>query len=692
MQQTILHHVWRAACGALLILAFILPAAAQGPSGHLVPIGDGYSEVYAGFVKAAIANAKNNRVRIVVLPIGSASNSTFITEAERADRLKAADARRSEIETACQRDVPLDVTCQAILAPIFTRSDAVDSAMLQFFTPDVSAFFILGGDPMLAMQVVADTPLEDALTRAYQNGVVVGGTGAGGGILSVAMVAGYNPNFDTDHSLDFGAVNVWNTKQTRGLPFSINTAIVDTNFDQANRLGRLLNAIALPDVPHIGLGLDVNTGVNVYDGTRLQDVFGQSTVTILDAETFHAADAVRYRGANHTLSLHNVLVHTLAPGNFAYDLATRAITIENKALNLEPKIDRAFDTLTLPKNAGPLIIAGDLSQSLDHNPIIARFVEYAGSQQAKILIVVSGYSSDATAQTAAAEYAAALGVPAVTLAIPTREAGLHLPQPPDYTGILLIGRDQATFKTAQLDRWLKADWLSGKPILADDAAAAVLGTFYAAHGLTATVAISPTIAAESLLQGATTITNGLNLINAVFETQVMEENRWGQLFSLAYRHPEVIAFGLTQNSAIEITRDGARAFGDNAIIALDLRGAQLALGNNQAAVMANALLDVFAPGDEVKPTSADVNAQPTRAPTPVLPTFTPTPSLTPTRTPTASLTPTPLPTSTPTPLPTPTPAPVPLPPGPSGPIVPIAIGAAAVILLTVLLAARRTAR
>ena len=62
-------------------------------------------------------------------------------------------------------------------------------------------------------------------------------------------------------------------------------------------------------------------------------------------------------------------------------------------------------------------------------------------------------------------------------------------------------------------------------------------------------------------------------------------------------NPIELAVGLTQNSALEITRNGARTIGDNALVALDLRNAALDLGTNDGFVIANGLLDVFAPGE-----------------------------------------------------------------------------------------------
>jgi hypothetical protein len=60
--------------------------------------------------------------------------------------------------------------------------------------------------------------------------------------------------------------------------------------------------------------------------------------------------------------------------------------------------------------------------------------------------------------------------------------------------------------------------------------------------------------------------------------------------------------------------------GKNSILVLDLSRADLAVGSQNGFVIANGLLDIFAPGDLVQPQPADVNTVFTPQATPLLPT------------------------------------------------------------------------
>ncbi len=617
-------------------------AAQEGPGGPLLPIGGGYSDIYAGFAAEAVANARNGQVTILVLPTAYSSNPETITQAERATNLRDAEERRFQIEEACKRAAPAGVTCRAVLAPIFTRADAADPAALAPLAEPLSAVFMLGGDQTVAMQALIDTPAEQALAEAHAGGTVIAGTSAGGAMQSATMLGGYNPNYAAANSLDFGAPEVWNTEDRRGLVFGVRNAILDQHFFQRGRLGRLLNAISRPDTPDIGIGVDAYTGVIVREQRQVGEVFGLYAVAVVDAATYHAAEGVRYVavegavGRFPVLSLRNVLVHLLAAGGSSYDLDKRAHALAAPAA----RVERSFDALRAPDGAGPLLLAGDVSQAPAGHPALARFIEWAGGEAARVLIYADGYPSARSARTAADKLAGALGVP-VRVFMAAEEQGA--PPLDGVTGVAVIGRDQSQFDAARLAGWLPTAWLTGLPVLADNAAAAAAGAFYSAHEPTPKEGEAAEFATQrSFRQGETVIQPGAALLDITVEPQVLNDNRWGRLFSLAYNHPDRLTLGLTRDTALAVTAEGAEVLGSNVLFVLDLRNAELALGSNQVFEIANGLLDVFAPGEAVQAEVADVAATPVRQPTPKPPkapepTATPTTVVSPTTTPTVAL-------------------------------------------------------
>lgn len=666
----------QALTSGLFIVFFILASrftfsaqAQQQPSEPmLIPIGGGYTDIYPGFIEAAIANAHQDSVNILILPIPFASDPQNISHDQRRELLQAAENRRFQMEEACNRSAPTGITCTVTLAPILVREDTSNPANLELFTRELSAIFILGGDPTIAMQVIGGTQVEQALFQAYNQGVIVAGTGAGGGVLSPAMIAGYKTGFTTGNSLDFGAIDVWNTSERHGLVFGLQGVILETQFYQLGRFGRLLNALSLPDSPHIGIGVDTYTGFLSPQGNRLENLFGLYNVTVLDARTYNSAYGVQYRGPMNTLSMRNVLVHVIPPGNFAYDLEMLTFTrfgVAEKTLQTPSRLERSFDAFRIPSTAGTLLVSGDLSADLENNPILDRFIQLAGGDASQILVFADGYPSALAAELVASKYRQALGREGPTVFIdPEHPALPTLPNPEDYRAILYVAGDQSMLHVDLVRDWLKMEWLMGKPILADNAAAASLGQFYAAHASHPAGGEELEAATQkSFIRGNTTLQTGLGLLPVTIEPQVLIGNRWGRLFSLAYNHPDLLAIGLNAGLGVEIQPEGAVVLGDGAIFALDLRTASLDVGANNGFAIANALLDVFASGDQVEPQVANILSSYTRAPTPFIPT--PTNTLSPTATPPP---PTQEPTRTPRPSNTPRPTPTPLTvPPPSNP-------------------------
>lgn len=565
---------------------FLFTPEPTAPTALLIPMGGGYSDVYAGFSAAAVQRARANTVTILVLAMTYTSHPQSITEAERAVNLRDANERRFQIEEACKRAAPANVTCRAVLIPVFTRPEALAWQAADLDPAEVSAVFVLGGDQGVAMRVLANTPLEAFLSTAYAQGAAVGGTSAGGGLQARAMIADYNPNFARANALAPGAVQVWTGPTERGLLFGLQAATLDQHFFQRGRVGRLLNALTLPDVPDVGIGVDAYTGVNIVGGARLEQVFGLYTVGVFDAATFNAAPNARV--VNNTLSMRHVLVHLLAPGAFHYDLTTRA-----HSLAAPPALpDRTFEALTLPPGAGPLLLGGDVSAS-PANPVWAEFARRVGRDP--VTVVAVGYPSASSARTAAQKYLTALGATGETRLVSTGDSTpLTLPE----TGaVIVIARDVTNVDVAAL-AGLKQAWLAGRPLWADGPAAALLGQTYAAHGPTPREGEEAELATQkSFINGRTTLKPGLGLLAANVEPALLNDNRWGRAFSLAYHHPETVVVGPGAGAVLALTAQGASIWGDNAVFILDARQSARALGDNQGYVIANLFLDVFAPGD-----------------------------------------------------------------------------------------------
>jgi cyanophycinase-like exopeptidase len=474
---------------------------------------------------------------------------------------------------------------------------------------------------------------------------------------------------------------VWNDAEKHGLLFGNQDAIVDQNIYIENRIGRLINAITLPDSPSVGIGIDANAGVNIINGAQLEGIFGNNPITILDADTYHAAQTLRYNGPANTLSLRNILIHLLAPG-WSYNLDSKQTSLSKPS----EQVSRSFDDLSLPRGAGSLLVTSDLSGSLERNPILERFVKSTKTHDGDILIVPIGYSSGQDAETASRLYANALGETSQTyLHKRDTETSINLPDP--LSGILIFGEDQSEVDIEALFA-LKDAWRAGIPLLAVNAGAAIIGDSYSAYGPTPSNKLNrENVIQESFLPENSMINSGLGFINVSFEPKLLSDNRWSQLISLAYRKPHILAVGLTDMTAIEVSQNGPIVLGDKVAIVLDLREASLELGENGRLVIGNGFLDVFSLGDKVQPIDADMSSEPDQVPTPELPTATlagyiiVTPTMSPSPSPTVEPTEGPTPTKTPKPTATPLTIPPPANPGTSNLMVLFGLLIAVVILI-----------
>jgi len=594
-----------------------------------VNIGGGYTDTYQGFIDKVIVNNSDNIIRIMILPIGKATDPSYIDSEDREEIIINSEGRRAQLEEVCLSSVPQGISCVVTLNPIFIRTDAENPNNISAFETEMDSIYILGGDPSIAMQVISETPLEKSIETAYNNGVIIAGTTAGAALQSSTMIVDYNQNFSANNSLDFGAVDIFKPPERHGLSFGIESAIFEEQIFQRNRIGRLLNAISLPDTPNLGIGVDASTGVVITNQEIVEDVFGLSSILVLDAQTYYASDNAMYRGSGNALNITNVLFHLLSHGDFTFNLSDRINSLGAPI----PYLDRSLDGFSIPDEAGVLFLAGDLRKSLEGNIVLNRFLNLAGGKDSRILIIAIGFPSQISALEAIDKYKTAVDINMEALILSQENDDIQ-ELPEGLTGIMLIGEDQSLIRTESLYK-LKEAWLSGVPLLADNAATAIMGNYYSAHPpTTSDVRGAETSQQEQLLLGNTKILPGLSFIDLNIEPQIMKNSRWGRLIALAFQQPDRLTVGINNDTALQISQNGAAVLGDSVAIILDLRYAILDLALNQRYVIANGVLDVVSAGQIPTHIIADAQTVPIRAATPEIITAssTPTPTSTATHT------------------------------------------------------------
>ena len=178
--------------------------------------------------------------------------------------------------------------------------DAIDGA---------GGIFLTGGNQLRLSSVVAGTRLGRALAAAHARGAVIAGTSAGASALSTHMVAFGASGATPKHRM---------VQMSSGLGL-VTGVVIDQHFEQRNRLGRLLAAIAQsPNL--LGVGLDEDTAA-VFQGDVLE-VLGRGAVTLVDGSQI-TTDAFFTKG-HKPMMVSGALLHSL-PTGWRFDIAGRRL-------------------------------------------------------------------------------------------------------------------------------------------------------------------------------------------------------------------------------------------------------------------------------------------------------------------------------------------------------------------------------
>lgn len=602
------------AAGCLTVLAgtIVVPAAAEDAAeqdsaldGRYAPIGGGYHvSTLEGFSAEAARGADDGTVDLYVIPATYGDDP-----ADREENLVLAQERADQIHDACLDVVGTDLTCRTTLLPILQREDALDTDVSAPLREDgVDGMYVLGGDQVLAMQILANSPAEEAMEEAFTGGAVVGGTSAGNAVESRSMGAGYPAEgypenaLERDMSLIFWGDDL--ASDERGLSFGSQDVIFDQHFYERGRFGRLLSWVGQSverygEDGKVGIGVDWGTGLVLADDVA-GDAFGVSSTVVVDAAP---AQEPTWVGPRDTLSHRGLNTHLIAPGTpVTYDTTAREVSVDGSVVPLP-------DAAPLPslavRGSGQLWVGGGQNDSAD-SAALGEFVAAAGEQRPghRPLLVVPVGGADTELVDGYVTALVGAGWAGTVEVVPASE--LTSSRAARANGVLVVGADQAELAPAVDDsgliRSLRQSISRGTPTMTDGAASALLGETYVADHTPGSAENSLSDDAIAMFRADEVDTrDGAGLLPGVLlEPENTEDYRWGRLYGAAYDRPEVVSVGISELTALRIDSSGARVVGERSTVLVDGRGADWFTGDNGALGAVHVRLDVLGPGDHLR--------------------------------------------------------------------------------------------
>jgi cyanophycinase len=598
-----------AVAGALLLTVAVSPgllSASTIPT--FVPIGAGYeADTLEQFAREAADVDTSGEVSILVLPIAYGVDPLSMSNGLRNQNLTLADNRRGQIEDACLAVIPSGETCHVVLAPVLVRADAFRESNLDLVTDGLDGIFVLGGDQDVAMEVVNNTPFEDALARVQAAGAVTSGNSAGAAVESADMIAGFTGANGPEQGLEQGSVDVWTysgpTDTTRGLVFGLQDVLLDQHVFQRGRIARLINASF--GAGELGIGVDANTAATIRNGTDLTEIGGDTGAFVADSLTY---GATAHFDASGTLSIHHVATQVLPAGD-GYDMAARRPIVGGVAAPAPSIAGRAFPTLATPAGSGPLLLGGGSPSSAG----LDRLAAASAGAGSKIVVIAAGYAKSEDATKDAKAFAASLNTRGATatwyvLNNKTKTAdvmaALSVAQ-----GVLLTAPDPATVLSSltaapAVTVGIHDAWLRGAAVLANDAAASAVSARFTADTRpgAATAEIESAAIAEFHASG-TTLVPGLGWIGVGVEPGIVSNRHWGRLYSVVGTQAYHLAFGIDAGTAVEFGPgvSAPSVVGDSAAVVLDGQYATFGAGTNDTLAAHWVILDTFVAGEEIAP-------------------------------------------------------------------------------------------
>jgi len=257
--------------------------------GYIVPIGGAEEKIRdAAILKRFVAICGGDAARIAVIPTASRLEDTGPRYVEVFEKMGVA---------------------HAVSLPFVERSDCAREEWLEELR-GATGVFMTGGNQLRLSTTIGGTAVADLLRhRNREDSLHVGGTSAGASVMSEHMIA-YGAEGATPRS------DMVQLAPGFGLTHEM---IVDQHFQQRDRLGRLLSALAFNPRP-IGIGLDEDTAAFI-DPDYLMTVVGSGAITIVDPSDMEHS-SMDSAHTHSPVSVIGIRLHVLTEG-CTFDIRTR---------------------------------------------------------------------------------------------------------------------------------------------------------------------------------------------------------------------------------------------------------------------------------------------------------------------------------------------------------------------------------
>lgn len=187
------------------------------------------------------------------------------------------------------------------------RTDCDDADWLEWLE-SATGIFITGGNQLKLSSILGGTPVARLLRARNAAGIPIAGTSAGAAFLSEHMIAAG----DAGEIPTAGMVTM-----CAGLGLT-NRIIVDQHFNERQRLGRLLTALAYNPFA-IGLGVDEDTAAFISPDDVLE-VVGSGRITVVDPSNVRSSSVAEAK-PGEALHIDGVKIDVL-PAGATYDLGS----------------------------------------------------------------------------------------------------------------------------------------------------------------------------------------------------------------------------------------------------------------------------------------------------------------------------------------------------------------------------------